>query len=353
MKLLFREFCVTDVWRHLHPDLRAYTWLKPDGSLSSRIDLIGVPSIWFHLVSSCSIVPCPFSDHDAVFLGCSIPEPIPHGPGRWKLNVSILKDPAFIKAVSDFWPRCRFLKRSFPSLQDLWDRGKEHLKSLAVRHVSNARNERSLSRSILSALARHPNGRVDDGVVSLMPLYKQFLAQLAAFDFAEAAGTWVRSRIKGAEEGETSSRFFLRMEEKWRAESWISAMRVSNAVVRDFETICEPWDSFYKDLFTACPVDLQIQSDLLNCLSLSLSIDDAASCNDPVSSNEAHAALLGIAKGKSPGSDGLPMEFYVVFWKLLSGDLVDVFNASLQTGLLPFFQREALIDFQEGGSAGT
>ena len=73
----------------------------------------------------------------------------------------------------------------------------------------------------------------------------------------------------------------------------------------------------------------------------------------PVSSNEAHAALLGIVKGKSPGSDGLPMEFYVVFWKLLSGDLVDVFNASLQTGLLPFFQREALIDFQEGGSAGT
>ena len=271
-------------------------------------------------MSSCSIVPCSFSDHDAVFLGFSIPERILHGPGRWKLNVSILKDPAFIKAVSDFWPRCRFRKRSFPSLQDSWDRGREHLKSLAVRHVSNARNERSLSRSVLSALARHPKGRVDDGVVSLMPVYKRFLAQLAAFDLAEAAGTWVRSRIKWAEEGETSSRFFLRMEEKWGAESWISPMHVS---------ICEPWHSFYKDLFTACLVDLEVQSDLLNCLSLSLSVDDAASCDDPVSSNEAHAALLGIAKGKSPDSDGLPIEFYVAFWKLLSGDLVDVFNASL------------------------
>ena len=174
---------------------------------------------------------------------------------------------------------------------------------------SNARNERSLSRSVFSALARHPKGRVDDGVVSLMPVYKRFLAQLAAFDLAEAAGTWVRSRIKWAEEGETSSRFFLRIEEKWAVESWISAMRVSNVVVRDFETICEPWDSFHKDLFTACPVDLEVLSDLLNCLSLSLSVDDAASCDDPVSSNEAHAALLGVAKGKSPGSDGLPMEF--------------------------------------------
>ena len=161
-----------------------------------------------------------------------------------------------------------------------------------------------------------------------MPVYKRFLGQLAAFDLAEAAGTWVRSRIKWAEEGETSSRFFLRMEEKWGAESWISPMRVS---------ICKPWDSFYKVLFTACLVDLEVQSNLLNCLSLSLSVNDAASCDDPVSSNEAHAALLGIAKGKSPGSDGLPMEFYVAFWKLLSGDLVDVFNASLETGLLPFF----------------
>ena len=88
-----------------------------------------------------------------------------------------------------------------------------------------------------------------------------FFAQLAAFDLDEAAGTWVRSRIKWAEEGETSSRFFLGMEEKWGAESWISAMRVSNEVVRDFETMFEPWDSFYKDLFTACPVDLVVQSD--------------------------------------------------------------------------------------------
>ena len=44
LELLFREFCVLDVWRHLHPDLRAYTWLRPDGSLSSCMDLIGFPS---------------------------------------------------------------------------------------------------------------------------------------------------------------------------------------------------------------------------------------------------------------------------------------------------------------------
>jgi len=69
----------------------AFTWLKPDGA-SSRIDLIRCPHSWLHRVDSCEILPCPFSDRCAVALKISIPEPIPHGPGRWKLNSSILVD---------------------------------------------------------------------------------------------------------------------------------------------------------------------------------------------------------------------------------------------------------------------
>ena len=37
------------------------------------------------------------------------------------------------------------------------------------------------------------------------------------------------------------------------------------------------------------------------------------------------------------------MEFYVALWDLLGEDLVNVFNASLEAGLLPFSQREVLI----------
>ena len=149
-----------------------------------------------------------------------------------------------------------------------------------------------LSRSVLSALACHLKGRIDDGVVSLMPVYERVLGQLAAFDLTEAEGARVRSRVKWAEEGETSSRFFLRLEKKRGTESWISAMRVSNGVVvTDVEGICESWASFYQDLFTACPVDLGVQSDLLDHLSLSLSPDEAALCDGAVLPNEAHDAL--------------------------------------------------------------
>ena len=83
-----------------------------------------------------------------------------------------------------------------------------------------------------------------------MPVNERVLAQLASFNLTEVEGARVRSCVKWAEEGETSSRFFLRLEKKRGTESWISAMRVSSAVVvTDFEGICESWASFYKDLF--------------------------------------------------------------------------------------------------------
>ena len=80
----------------------------------------------------------------------------------------------------------------------------------------------------------------DDGVVFLMPVYERVLTQLASFDLTEAEGARVRSHVKWAEKGETSSRFFLRLEKKRGNESWIFAMRVSNGVVvTDVEGICE------------------------------------------------------------------------------------------------------------------
>ena len=111
----------------------------------------------------------------------------------------------------------------------------------------------------------------------------------------------------------------------------------------DIDDKCESWVSFYSDFLAASSVGLDVQDDRLDHLSLSLSSDESATCEGPISPTEAHPALLGMAKGKSPGSDGLPMEFYVTFWDLFGKDLVVVLNVYRKAGLLPSSQREALI----------
>ena len=66
-------------------------------------------------------------------------------------------------------------------------------------------------------------------------------------------------------------------------------------------------------------------------------------CYGPLSSDECFVALNGKARGKSPGLDGLPMEFYVNVWPILRTDLVNVLNSCYLSGVMSLIQRRGLI----------
>jgi len=123
-----------------------------------------------------------------------------------------------------------------------------------------------------------------------------------------------------------------------------------NVVVTDIILICSSWQSFYGDLFTASAVDLDVQRDLLNNISSFIPASEISICEGPLASDEVFAALQGMARGKTTGSDGLPAEFFLTFWDVLGADLVDVLNASFDSGLLPSSCRSAIISlsFKKG-----
>ena len=131
---LFDSCCVTDIWRYLHPDSSCFTWTKSDGSLASRIDLCGVPYVWVPSVSSCDIVPCPFSDHCALFLSLFVPDVVPPGPGLWKLNISILSEDDYYNLIANAWRDWRFSVPRFPSLAKWWEEGKSLIKGLTIKY---------------------------------------------------------------------------------------------------------------------------------------------------------------------------------------------------------------------------
>lgn len=83
-------------------------------------------------VSSCEIVPCPFSDHCAVLLSVSVPDVVPPGSGLWKLNTSILAEEEYVKIVSDFWLMWRASIQLFLSLVKWWEACKSPTKGLSI-----------------------------------------------------------------------------------------------------------------------------------------------------------------------------------------------------------------------------
>ncbi|CAM2100587.1 unnamed protein product [Caretta caretta] len=63
----------------------------------------------------------------------------------------------------------------------------------------------------------------------------------------------------------------------------------------------------------------------------------------PLTLAEFLEALRCMPTNKSPGMDGLTVEFYRVFWDILGPDLVTIWAESLQSGVLPLSCRRAVL----------
>ena len=74
-----------------------------------------------------------------------------------------------------------------------------------------------------------------------------------------------------------------------------------------------------------------------------LSHDQSSLCEGLLSLTECNQALLSMAKNKSPGSDGLPVEFYHTFWDDIGQLVVNSFNCAFEKGYLSDEQGRAII----------
>ena len=341
---LFSLFGCSDVWRAHHPVLHSYSWTSHDGTIASRIDLIGCPHDWVAGDSSSDRIPCPFSDHCAVSARLTIPESVPRGPGFWKLNCSLLSDPDYISLVSNFWLFWQSRMSSFPSLLPWWDEGKAQIKRLSIRYSAIKRRNADNERARLVQYATELKGLVYGGQTSVLSDYKEVLKRLEDLDLASARGAQIRSRTRWVEEGESSTAYFCRLERKHGNDSWISGIRrADNTLCSFFPEIISSLKSFYDSLLSSTHTDPAVRASMLSNLESSLSSVESDSCEGEISPSEALEALKGMAKNKTPGIDGLPAEFYLAFWNTLGRDLVLVINFAFQSGQLSLSQSRGLI----------
>ena len=70
-------------------------------------------------------------------------------------------------------------------------------------------------------------------------------------------------------------------------------------------------------------------------------------CDGKVSVEECKKVLKLFSNNKSPGNDGLTIEFYCQFWSLISTPLIQCFNYSYDHGELSHSQKQAIISLLE------
>ena len=218
----------------------------------------------------------------------------------------------------------------------MWDQLKCNIKNFTINY--SRERWRQLSREKISAINHlcFLKRRLAAGCVEVKPEIRDlelFLKQL--FD-QQLEGSKIRSRAKWLEEGEIPSKFFLRLENDRHAKSFVSSVfNSSGTEVYSLPEMMAAHEAFYSDLFSREMLDLTSQRDLFSYVKSRLSESEQASCKGPLTLAEASEALQRSNRNKSPGADGLTVEFYSQFWDKLGEPLVSVFNQGLARGELP------------------
>jgi len=151
----------------------------------------------------------------------------------------------------------------------------------------------------------------------------------------ELEGCKIRSHVKWLEEGEVPSRYFFGLANQRHAKSLISCVLAANGTeVFSLPEIIAAHEFFYTKLFAKDEINSEVQADLLSCVTRRLSEEEQESCEGPVCLEEVSAALGLSNHNKTPGPDGLPVEFYLTFWSNLGPLFIEVFNESLSDGEL-------------------
>ena len=163
----------------------------------------------------------------------------------------------------------------------------------------------------------------------------------------ETAGSIVRSRIKWAEYGERSSKYFCNLEKRSYEKKNIRQLKTdSGQIVVDSKKVLHEIFTLIFVLYSSevSQEDMEFVNEFVVPLDIPVLAEESVlNLNRPITKNELWNALKTMGLEKSPGFDGLPCEFYLTFFNDIIDVLLDSFNYSFQKGILSNSQRCGII----------
>jgi hypothetical protein len=139
-------------------------------------------------------------------------------------------------------------------------------------------------------------------------------------DICEAAR--IKAGLRYQSQGERPTKYFTELVKKRAEKSSITSLTVkdddgSDIVVSTIEEILEEASNFYSSLYSKkVPASRQsLMNDYIQKNSAkTLSDIERAECDTPISVEELQRASRKLPGGKAPGIDGLPAEFFLIFF---------------------------------------
>ncbi|KAL9982000.1 hypothetical protein ACROYT_G010777 [Oculina patagonica] len=345
---------LVDAWRLLHPETNRYTWRQRHPKVQCRLDFFLVSQSIANSTTHAEISPGYKSDHSMITLKISI-HSNPRGPGFWKLNTSFLTETTYvnqikatIKETLDEYSEDNSVR---PTL--LWEMVKLKVREKSLLYAKTKKKqtkerEIDLEQSIAKLEEEADKRNLDDVQTSHIEeeIDKQ-KRELEKIIEERTKGAILRSKTKWYNEGEKNTKYFLNLEKRHYKQSAISQIKISeNQFVTSNEEIGNECVSFFKSLYESrCMADELLDTSVFfdGENDTILTDHEREACEGPVTKKECLDALKTMESEKTPGTDGLPAEFYKIFWNDISTTLINALNFAYDTGQLSITQRRGII----------
>jgi hypothetical protein len=131
-----------------------------------------------------------------------------------------------------------------------------------------------------------------------------------------------KSRIRWLKEGDKCTKFFHQVANANRRFNSIDSLSVNGSPTSDPDIISSHIVNFYEYLFSE-PISWRPRVDNLEFEVLS--VDEAASLEDPFEEREVREVINGMDRDKAPDPDGFSLAFFQDCWEVVKGDLMAVF----------------------------
>ena len=181
--------------------------------------------------------------------------------------------------------------------------------------------------------------------------YHAIREQLEAHYEKKTEGIIIRARARWHEHGEKSTKYFLNLEKRNHVKKHIRKLYINDAINTDLISILKEQERFYHNLYKTGNNDPEIaskRSTFLSELNIpKLSEEQKIACEGKITSEECFRLLDTFHNNKTPGNDGIPIEFYKKFWPLISDSFIRCANECFQKGEMSSSQKQAVITLIE------
>ena len=340
-------FELVDIWRSFNPELKRYTWRRNKPTIKCRLDYFLTSFSVMNMSENATITPGFRTDHSLISLKLQLHDQ-KRGPGFWKLNTSLLVDKDYvdrIKGVIDSSSKFFKSQNTHPDL--LWELVKAEVRGESIKYSSFKKKQRidilKNTESQLKLLYDEQDANPTFDKEQKISELEEKVRDIVSY---ENKGAIVRSKLQWLNEGERSSKFFLNLEKKkYDSKTIIILKDKDDHVITAPEQILIEQRDYYEKLYTSEANDhTDTYEDIFYPNTGNKLIEeDRQLLEKCIEIEEMKNTVQQLKNNKSPGIDGLPAEFYKIFWNDIKHILFESFNFSIYSGKLSISQRQGVI----------